>query len=286
MSQQSYYLYFLFFFLLVACQGEPDNTPAGPATGDPAAIQIVVATDDFAVGSPRVPFVLHDGPDKVTDAQQVTLTAFDLSQEARPAGWTGEAVNYSDYAVPYWVAYPSLPTPGAWGLLAEITLRDGRTTQAQFAIQVEATAKTPAVGSQAPASENRTLLTEPDISRLSSATDPNPNFYQMAVAEAVASNKPTVVVFATPAFCQTAICAPVLDSAESVYQAVGDEANFIHLEIYKEFNPLVLADEVDEWRLSSEPWIFVLDPEGKVVARLGGPVSPRELSAALEPLLA
>jgi hypothetical protein len=58
------------------------------------------------------------------------------------------------------------------------------------------------------------------------------------------------------------------------------------MEIYKEFNPLVLADEVDEWRLSSEPWIFVLDPEGKVVARLGGPVSPRELSAALEPLLA
>jgi hypothetical protein len=63
MSRQSYYLYFLLFFLLAGCQGEPAAEPAGPATGDPAAIQIVVATDDFAVGAPRVPFVLHNGPD-------------------------------------------------------------------------------------------------------------------------------------------------------------------------------------------------------------------------------
>jgi hypothetical protein len=43
---------------------------------------------------------------------------------------------------------------------------------------------------------------------------------------------------------------------------------------------------MDQWGLTSEPWTFVLDDEGKVAYRFGGPVSPRELTAALEPLVA
>jgi hypothetical protein len=59
------------------------------------------------------------------------------------------------------------------------------------------------------------------------------------------------------------------------------EANFIHIEVYQEFEPLVLADEIGEWGLTSEPWTFVLDQQGMITARLGGPVSPRELLAAV-----
>jgi hypothetical protein len=94
-----------------------------------------------------------------------------------------------------------------------------------------------------------------------------------------------VITFATPAFCQTDICAPVVDSVEAVYEEFGAQANFIHVEVYKLFDPLTIADEVTEWGLSSEPWTFVLDENGAVVARLGGPVSPQEITAVLEPLL-
>lgn len=108
----------------------------------------------------------------------------------------------------------------------------------------------------------------------------------MTVAEALASGRPSVIVFATPAFCQTAVCALVVESVAAVQTELGEQVNFVHLEIYKEFNPsLVLADEVEQWQLSSEPWVFVLDEDGRVAARLGGPVSPRELTAALGPLL-
>ena len=78
----------------------------------------------------------------------------------------------------------------------------------------------------------------------------------------------------------------MLNSVATVRDAVGDAANFIHIEVYKEFNPeLVLADEMAEWGFATEPWTYVLDNEGKVAARFGGPVSPRELTAALEVLL-
>ncbi|MCI0396421.1 MAG: hypothetical protein L0322_16000, partial [Chloroflexi bacterium] len=200
-------------------------------------------------------------------------------------GWTGPATSFSDYEVPYWVVYPDIPHAGNWGLSAAITFPDGRTTQAQFAIQVAGEPHTPALGSQPPASQNRTLETEPDIAKLTSSPVPEPGLYQMTVATALESGRPTVVTLATPAYCQTEICAPVVDSVIAVYQELGDQVNFIHLEIYKTFDPLVVADEVDEWGLSSEPWTFVMDKDGQVVARLGGPLSPRELTQAIQPYL-
>ena len=77
----------------------------------------------------------------------------------------------------------------------------------------------------------------------------------------------------------------MVNSVKAVYRQLKDQVNFIHIEVYKTFNPLVYADEMEQWRLVSEPWTFVLDKNGKVAARLGGPVSPRELTAALTPLL-
>ncbi|MGH2537838.1 MAG: TlpA family protein disulfide reductase [Candidatus Promineifilaceae bacterium] len=278
-------------WLLAGCGGagraspaEPGATAVTPSAG-PSAIQLAVVSDDFAAGRPRVPFVLFAGPQKVADAQRVALTVFDLTPATPTPGWAGEASNYSDYQVPYWVAYPELPHAGYWGLAAEIILADGTTTQAQFAIEVAENSHSPAVGSRPPASRNRTLKTEPDLSKLTSDPTPSPGLYQMTIAETLDSGRPTVVTFATPAFCQTEFCAPVVDSVEQVYETFKDKANFIHVEVYKTFNPLVLADEMSEWGFSSEPWTFVLDSTGQVAARLGGPVSPRELTAALTPLL-
>lgn len=273
--------------LVTACRGAGQTpatsvaaVPTEPLVG-PSAIQVSVVTDDFAAGQPRLPFVLYAGPTRVADVRQVQLTAFDLTPEDPVPGWTGAAENYSDYIVPYWVAYPELPHAGFWGLAAEITLADGATTQAQFTIEVRQRSGSPAIGRRPPASQNRTLQTEPDIQKLTSDPTPNPGLYQMTVAEALSSGRPTVVTFATPAFCQTQFCAPVVDSVEEVYKSFGDQANFIHIEVYKTFNPLVLADEMTEWGFSSEPWTFVLDSTGQVAAKLGGPVTPRELTAAL-----
>jgi hypothetical protein len=281
-------LTFLAGLLIVvgACAPAPERAPADEAALAVSPLQMVVASDDFAAGQTRVPFILYSGSDRVTDARRVTVTLFDLSRETPQPGWQGEATNYSDYEVPYWIIYADFPHAGYWGLGAEIELADGSRATAQLAVQVKEQSNSPGIGQRVPASENRTLATEPDIRKLTSDFDePEPALYQMTVAEAMTLGRPAVVSFSTPAFCTSQVCGPVVTTVKEVYHDLAEHVSFIHIEVYKEFEPLVLADEVTQWQLTSEPWTFVLDRDGRVVARLGGPVSPRELQAALLPLL-
>ena len=271
---------FLLLLLLVGCQAA-----AEPVVEAVTPVQVALVSGDFAVGRPRVSFALFDGPEPLANVQQVELSAVETGVENATPVWTGTAEGYTDYEVPYWVAYPELPAAGFWGLAAEITLDDGTVVEAPFVVEVREESAAPAIGDPAPASQNRTLKTEPDLQKLSSGNDPNPALYQMTVAEAMASGRPTVVGFITPGLCQTRWCAPVLDSVEAVGADVGEQANFIHVEVYEDFQELTVVDEMAEWGLTTEPWVFVLDEDGRVVARFNGPLSARELKAALTPLL-
>ena len=274
----------LFVFLFTACgKASPEPLAVGSVVSE---IQVTVAGDDFEIGTPRLPLVLYDGTRRGAQAQGVKLTAFDLSTDPPTPGWSGRATGYTDYWIPYWVAYPELPHAGFWGFEAEITLPDGRRAKAQFTIQVHEDSLAPSNGEQPPASQNRTLETEPDLQKLTSDfDDPEPGLYQMTIAEALASGKPGVVVFATPAFCTSQLCTPVVESVKTVYRQYGDRAIFIHIEVYKTFDPLVLADEMGEWKLETEPWTFVLDREGRVAGKFSGPIGAQELAEALGELL-
>jgi hypothetical protein len=229
--------------------------------------------------------VLFIGADPIADAQAVSVQAFDLSSGTPQPGWTGGAQSYSDYAIPYWVIYPHLPAAGLWGLGVVVTLADGTQQQASFTLQTEADPFAPALGEVPPASHNRTTADEPDLAKLTSDPDPDPALYTTTVADALASGKPTVVTFATPAFCTSRLCAPVVDSVKAVRAAYPDAANYIHIEVYSDFQSLTYAPEMDEWQLQSEPWTFVLDAQGQVVGRFGGPVAPSEIEAVLLPLV-
>lgn len=266
----------------------PEAEGVGVAEGA-SALQIVLVSADFAVGEPRISFAVFDGSSTATDVAGIRVNALelgeDLSATDQAPAWSGDATGYTDYEVPYWVITPRLERPGYWGMIAEITRDDGTTTRADFVVEVQADSSAPAVGQPAPLSENRTLATVPDIALLSSANDPDPAFYQLTVAQAVAAGQPTVVGFLTPAFCQTKWCAPVLDSLEAARDETGGEVQYIHIEVYDDFQKLSLVKEMAEWGLESEPWVFVLDGEGRVVARFSGPLSPTELLGALRPLL-
>lgn len=263
-----------------------DDAVGSPVEAGVASdIQVLVVTNDFEVGQPRIPIALFAGTEPVETAQGVAVIGFDLSSGSPVQSWVGSATNYSDYEVPYWVFYPEIEKAGVWGFTAQITQVDGSVTQSQFTIEVPEVPSSPAVGDPVPEHDNRTLADEPDLALLTTDLDPTPALYELTIGEAIATGRPTVVTFATPAFCQTQICAPVVDSVEQVYGMYGEEANFIHVEIYKDYQNLVLDGTVVAWSLASEPWTFVIDGAGLIAARFGGTVSPQELSMALEPLL-
>lgn len=267
--------------LLSGCSvGAPASIPG---TAEPPPIVLVVASDLFLVGSPRVPFVLFDGNKPFAGAESIEVTAYELNGATSTPGWSGEATSYTDYEPPYWVVYPQLPHAGYWGLAATIHLSDGGLTTGEFVIEAVDRSDSPGIGDRPPASHNRTLNTEPDIRRLSSDAEPDPELYQLTVADALDSELPTVVTFATPGYCTSQLCAPVVNTVKAAAEKLRGKANFIHIEVYKTFEPLVYADEMQEWRLTSEPWTFVIDEQGVITGRLGGPVSLSELAQALPP---
>jgi hypothetical protein len=96
-----------------------------------------------------------------------------------------------------------------------------------------------------------------------------------------------VVVFATPKFCESRTCGPVVDVVDSVRtRFAGKGIRFIHVEIYRGNNPQNgLNRWVREWRLPSEPWTFVVGRDGRIKAKFEGSVSSGELTAAVRILL-
>ena len=82
--------------------------------------------------------------------------------------------------------------------------------------------------------------------------------------------EPIVLLFATPQFCQSRVCGPVVDVAEQVKEEYGDEAAFIHMEIYKDNDPPITRSQVRAFHLPTEPWLFTIDRQGTVSSVIEG----------------
>lgn len=173
--------------------------------------------------------------------------------------------------------------PGPW---AAILVPEGGEPLEPVGFEVLTDTFSPGVGEPAPASDSPTSATNA-IEDISTDNEPDPRFYEMTVAEAVTSGQPSVIVFATPQFCQTSACGPMLEDVKTIAAGYPD-VNFVHVEVFTGFNEpgfapdgAHLAPAVVEWGLTTEPWVFVVDARGVVTHRFEGVMDPTELEAAL-----
>jgi hypothetical protein len=111
----------------------------------------------------------------------------------------------------------------------------------------------------------------------------------VSVADAVAGRRPFVVIFATPAFCRSRICGPVLDLVLGLEPEYRGRLEFIHIEPYDlglaRQGRFQLGPAAQQWGLPSEPWVFLVDKDGQVAAKLEGIFGPGELAAVLSKVL-
>lgn len=140
----------------------------------------------------------------------------------------------------------------------------------------------PGIGDAAPRISTPTLASVGgDATKITTRVPPDENLLKTNFKDVV-GKKPVVIVFATPQLCVSRVCGPVVDVAEQVRAGVGDKVAFVHNEIYndndtsKGFRPQVQA-----FHLPTEPWTFVIDKAGKVVARFEGAESVGELQRAV-----
>jgi hypothetical protein len=96
--------------------------------------------------------------------------------------------------------------------------------------------------------------------------------------------EPILLLFATPKFCQSRVCGPVVDVAEQAKAKFGKEARFIHMEIYNDSDPsdLTVLPQVRAFHLPSEPWLFAIGREGVVKAAIEGGFGTELMDEAVE----
>jgi hypothetical protein len=182
-----------------------------------------------------------------------------------------------------YVATLPLKRPGKYWLLAEP--EGGATTvQALGNVVVTGEDDPPDVGDPAIASDTPTLSsTGGDVSALTTRTPPDESLLRHSVAESLAAKTPFVVTFSTPKFCASRVCGPVVDVVEEVSRRFEDEnVRFIHVEVYEDNDPANPFNRwMQEWKLPTEPWTFLVGADGRIKARYEGTVSVRELEEAV-----
>ena len=163
--------------------------------------------------------------------------------------------------------------------------KNGSRDVARTALTVLDTSHTPAVGSPAPRSRNLIASDVKDLREIDTSPRPDPRLHQVRISDAIEQRKPQVIVFATPQFCTSRMCGPVVDIVRALLPAYGKRVAFTRQEIWQDFAEKKVFPTVEEWRLITEPWIFVVDARGIIRAKFEGLVTARELEAALQQVL-
>jgi hypothetical protein len=115
---------------------------------------------------------------------------------------------------------------------------------------------------------------------------PDCGMHDLSLDAALAAEQPVVLMFATPAYCQTAVCGPAVHTLDDIRQSRdwGDVA-FIHVEIFRDAGETI-AEPVEAWNLPTEPWLFTIHPDGVIADRRDGPMIGAELERMAEALTA
>jgi hypothetical protein len=257
-----------------------------------SGLQVVFGTPDIAVGQPRVSFaVFHNW--SVIDVPVLTVRTFRY-----PDGPQGDRLGPLEEATLLYGPFPFggrgvyrgplvLSGPGLWAIEAVVPLPGGSERTILFPIDVAVESRAPAIGALAPRSAHRTLADAP-YEELTTAWEPVEALYRVTIAEAHDLGRPFVVVFASPAYCTTALCGPQVELVGELAEDYGDVATFIHVDLYE--NPHEIQGDLSrarrspvlaEWGVVTDQWTFVVGTDGRIVARFEGFAPRDELEASL-----
>jgi hypothetical protein len=304
--------------LVAGCGGSDNGTgsrsrPAPPVSAFPSAQgktlkQVVLesgakqgpvvspAAGRFYVGTNRFPFgVFSVSRQQITDAQVALYAAPGRSLDGRAIGpfpariedlttktaFRAQSTSSDPNAAQ--VAYVSeipFDRPGPWEFAALI--KNGNSYEASLLPSPSPIGDygAPRVGQKAPVVHTLTAGEVSNISQIDTRVPPD-DMHSDDLAN-VLGKEPVVLLFSTPALCQSRVCGPVTDIAEQVKQEFGDRVAFIHQEVYNN-NRITdgVRPQLVAYGLRTEPWCFVIDKSGRVSTVLQGPFSVQELEAAV-----
>jgi hypothetical protein len=254
----------------------------------------IPGTSDYSPGAVRISFLVVDPRGRVVATPRARVW---IARSLRDKPFTTTTARLEPIGVPgvstgadaksIYVAHVHLPAAGHYRLVARPIGGKERITVLGDVV-VQARSASPAVGSRAYPSRSPTLAsTGGRTAPLTTSVPPDRSLLRTSVAAALAAKHPFVVTFATPRYCESRVCGPVVDVVDHVRKRyTHTPVRFIHVEIYKDNNPSKGPNRwVQQWHLPGEPWTFLVGRDGRIKAKFQGSVSMTELGQAVSRLL-
>jgi hypothetical protein len=282
--------------LVTGCGSSGDGSKEGapkPGTLDAIwrqagpAVALVPGTNEYAPGEVRMAFLVVDRQGRVIERRRARFwiargrNAVPFARSTaklEPIGVGGAGTDTGLKSI--YVAHVPVREPGHYWVVARPV--GGKPIGGIQEIEVKRHTASPAIGAKAYPSRTPTLATAP-AARLTTGRPPDRELLRHSVASSLAAHRPFVLVFATPRFCESRTCGPVVDVVDAARRRfAGQGIRFIHVEVYKDNNPAKGNNRwFKEWHLQSEPWTFVVGVDGRIKAKFQGSVSLGELSQAI-----
>ena len=287
--------------LTAGCSSSGKSEGSAPKAGTLAAlwkesaqsVALIPGTNDYSPGRVRISFLVVNNFGKVI-APPTARVWIARSLDAQP--FQQATARLEDVGIPgvstgadsptIYVAHLRVPKPGKYVVLAR---PNGKVSIGGIRdVLVRDHAATPAVGTRAFSSKTPTIAsTGGNFKKLTTSVPPDRALLRYSIADSLAKHIPFVVTFATPRYCTSRVCGPIVDVVDRVRQRLAHSGiRFIHVEIYKDNDPRQGRNQwVAQWRLPSEPWTFVVGGDGLIKAKFEGSVSAGELQSTIRSVL-
>ncbi|MEX2105552.1 MAG: hypothetical protein WD810_01505 [Solirubrobacterales bacterium] len=265
----------------------------------PTKLVIAPAARVFDPGENRYPFgVFTLDHEQISDADvalyfakdggspvQGPLPAAVTSLETKPAYRAQGSVGPAEATTAYVVPKVDFDRRGPWLAIAMLKGPDGLEASRVPSPTVGQFPQVPAVGEKAPVIHTPTAAdVGGDLAKIDTRVPPD-QMHAVDLADIV-GRKPVVLVFATPALCQSRVCGPVVDVAQQVADRYDGEVEFIHMEVYEDNDPSKgLRPQLKAYGLPTEPWTFLIDRNGTIRDRIEGALGVAELERAMKKIV-
>jgi hypothetical protein len=257
------------------------------------SVSLIPGTSDYSPGDLRISFLVVDPHGRLIAPPRARVWVgrslgekpfAEAVARLEPVGVPG--VSTGGDVKSLYVAHVGVEEPGSYYVVAR-PIGSVRIAGLRELL-VRSKSASPAVGSRAYPSRTPTLAsTRGRILALTTRVPPDRALLRTSIAGALAAHEPFVVTFATPRYCESRTCGPVVDVVDQVRKrSARSDIRFIHVEIYEGNDPRKGPNEwVREWRLPGEPWTFLVGRDGRIKAKFEGSVSAQELEDAVRRFL-
>jgi hypothetical protein len=308
-----------FALLLAACTGGGEGDPAAEPEPTTAAqeLAVAVASYDLAVGdAQRLLAGVFTTERELLAFGEVTFELGFLGEEQAGAAELTQQVTASFLPVPgmepegastqptllvgqpgtgVYAGEVEFDQAGFWGLRVTAELADGTVREGSATFPVLEAPAVPAPGDEAPASENLTIAdveagtvepTAVDSRAVDGGEIPDRHLHTTTIADSLAEGRPVVAIFSTPVYCVSRFCGPLVEVLAETATRYEDRADFIMVEVWEDFDEQQLNAAAAEWIQTetggNEPWVFLIDEDGRIQQRWDNVLDLEELETLLD----